>query len=509
MADSDDVRLSILMDENSVAQLERAALAMERAALAMEKSSGAARNSTAQYGATGGTAGDSNPSQGATRPTAAERMSDGMRWMENRFSDSGPTGQFFAPISRAMGNFGNSLDKLNDSTLTTTSRMGAFVETLPVIGQFTRGLREAISGLAGLSDRLRTQSQIAETAASINQGVRTSFDFQGGLEVERAIRSGRAGMAGAMAGRGFAGLGVDDPANLYDPFQATAFTRQISIAQQSQLVQLGIGDATSRVTALDEQIRRAEQNRRLAEDRVRGSQAMDSRARAGVSWMGYLSGSDKGDIDKSSRELLNNRQDLIAWEEKIRDLTRQRQEAGIDLERKRGEELQLNVTREQERLRVLQEQEGLVRAQTQAFGAMYPGQRQMAVNFLRQAKEKGSDTLTPFMLTFLRNAGAGQWVAREFERRGEKDPLNKEFQQLQGPEGNMPQTLGENLAAQRQAQKNLAELSMKIEASTTEAFSREFEKFVKTLISQMTAIVKKQSDLIGDRQQISNNVRGN
>lgn len=555
MSQENETTLSILMDENTIANLERAASAMERAGKAMELASKSASHSSDFYehggrpasgllsrtgrpstgfAEQGGRAGHHDGlnardvvsgrslvnqihgggQHGATKqdgPTTAERMLSGLQAAERRMSDHGDTGQLFAVFSRAMANTASSMEKLNDSTLTAGQRIQGFAESLPVVGQLARGLRELGNAVTGTTDALHRQAQSADRIAANMAAVHATEGQKIGMNIEGAGRLGRASVAATMAGRGFAGLGVADLADRNNPMMFGSWVRQIDISRQEQGARLGLAEAQARHDAAVREQEKALTGR----DKVRGEfdkadkrfQAAEAAGR-GWSWLS-VTGGTKTEIDEAGRARKQASDDLIAKEQHLQEATRARQESALEMERKRGEIIQSNISREQERLGILQQQEGLVRAQTQAFGGALKPQRQMAVSFLRQAEQKGWGSLMPSQLDMISRMGGGQRVQRELERRGEADPLTGEFRRLLGEGGNMPQGLSENLESQDKSRRSIAEMQMNLEASTTKAFAEKFDKFIDTLLKSMDRVVQEKAKELETRQRLGNNSRGN
>lgn len=520
---SEEAKLSILMDNSqAAAELERMANAWERAAQAQKEAMnrglgspmGRAWDATnaagSGMGATVGAAGATEDWKRAvsglrasaqelkTAVEAAGRMASGQRpagmfggmggMLSGAMSAAG-----VAAAGQGMSMVASSLDKLNDSTLSASQRTQAFAESLPLVGSFVRGIREMTEAVQGVTDRLRRQALAGEIHGLENPS-RLATEFkQGELSTSSAGRRGLADYWQGQARAGFAGLGVADPRNLYDPYQRSAFSRQIGLAQSRQGIQAEIAEVEARQRGQEKERKNAEWEAGVASNDAGEAKENYERLRkekGGPTFLGInvYSNRNKAEIDQAARDAQHTAQLEIQAREKLKRITEEGQQTAIELEQKKSAAVRASIDIEKEKLTVLKEQEGIVRAQTQSWGRATGAERQVMLAWAKQA-QKDPNSLARGQLDKLANY-APNMVARIYEQRGERDPGLREFQDLTKDLNNTPQGLGDNMREQQALEKKIADMSAKSAASAAEASSKAFDSFVKQIIDQFDAILK-------------------
>lgn len=516
---SEEAKVSILMDNaQAAAELERAAAAWERAANAQsaatkeQKEAAASQLLAAQAAARVARERTSSLQQSAYQQALqASGVPSGL-YATMGAPGSGLGGAMGAAAGamgvyaagHAMSAAAGAMAKLGDSTKRFDERLMSAAEGIPVVGTLVKGFRDLAEAVKGSADAMRRQAMAAEAiGGTMPMQHRARYAEMGAGTQAGVLRSTSTFWAG-QARRGFAGLGVADPRNLYDPYQAGAFSRQIGLAQSKQGILAGIAETEARGRGLNDERVGLDNLRTGAMDRLRSAQGDEQKARAGAHWLGSsVFGNSKAEIDRASRAQLQASRELMEIEQKIKENTENRQQNAMELERKRGELVGHSIALEKERLTVLKEQEGIVRAQTQGWGRATGAERQVATAWARQA-QRDPNSLARGQWDYLQRF-APNFVARHMEQRGEADPMLREFQALTGTLNNTPQGLGANLREQQDVEKRIAELSTKKSADTARLLEGAFGKFTDDIIAALLRIVKIRGDEIRNGQTIRNN----
>lgn len=448
-------------------------------------------------------------------------------WSERLFGKGGFQGAVIGGAgihyaATAIQQVAHGLSALGNSFLDARQKVQSIVESIPVLGTLMHGLRELGEAVSGTADVLRRQAMAfslrgAEEPATLRN-----------VQEEGALRMRGAGLAAVAAARerqaqaGLAGAGLAAPrgAALYDPLMMGRFGRQLGLAQtrltheaelaglqaeaekiqgrgvQLDAVRSSLRDDLAAAKAREEAIR-AEPG--WGNAGIRGAQAAGpvgfaaGHAAETFGFGDYFTGGYKGRLDEAMRERVLAAEKLELIEEQIAGHQKETQASQAALAQKRKELAQDDLAMAREKLGVLREQEGILRGTASSFYRMVGGEREMLLAWKKQADEKGFDSLLPTQVDDMVSMGGGagsvvgRWAERNIAQLMDKDPGFKEFAKVWddpalkgGPLG-----IGQNLREQARLEKEIWEMSHKVEAKAAASFNAAFDNFLDRLIKAM------------------------
>lgn len=565
----EDVKLSILMDESALQQLERAAQALEKTGERWGRSAASWRSATG---------GMSSAAQGAGMGSGQEAEDEARRKrfgaqlaginapivmdmatraeMARRERDSAERGQQkkpsyndqFAKFNRNLssglqgGELGQNLSQLgntlgdtfrklatvinaaSDSTLTLAQRQQGLIESLPIVGSFASGLREFGEAIRGVTNDLNLNRLRAESAGLLSSTSLSNQSQAGGMRIESARLAGTAAEHRRQADMGFAGLGVADPKNVFDPLERQRFQRETGIAQHRQGLEADAAGLAAQGKAIDAEERRLTGQRdnakRVHDESLAQAKLLQGKEReksASSGGLGWLVGNNsvnlagrphKAEIDDSGRSALQASKDLLTLEEQLREAQNRRHQHAEAVARNQHEQAKALVDLERSRLEILRSQGEIISGQTQSFGSLTRARQSLVTSTLQQAKDRGFDSLTMGQRNIIREGGFGQVVQRGIEKQIEGNPLFRQAQGLAADMGASPRgTLGENLTAQTAAQKLLVEATKKSEAAFATGVSTSFDKFLKGVEDVLRRILEAKLKELDGRRLVERNLR--
>lgn len=530
-----DDTIEMRFDDASLSRLERAAQAMEAAARTFGQSAGAGWRAGSVPGGVGGPglswpgqAGPTwpgatpGPGTGAPAPGQAPHGIGG--WvtealglpsaLAGAITKIAAFGLALEGVGRGLSGLARKLDILSDPFTTGHQKVTGATESIPVLGTVLRGLREFGEALQGLNTKLKLQAFEAEIE-STKEPLRIEHESQRyGLGIRQAGRTGLARARAAQAAAGFAGTGIADPSSVFDPLVMGRFSRQLGYAEHRMTLEAertGLGDELGALEAegvrLQDVMGAATHNRDKAMFRRDIAQLqlggqMPAIGPDPFSAFGQIAmRSVSGGAAKPQADLQRAHLDLVREEAQVGQVAKQTQENILQIQEKKSaiaqkdkEIAQAGIALEREKLGVLREQSDIIRGSSQSYFRAIGGRREMALAWLKQANEKGFQTLIPQQVDeivgVLGQAG-GRWAQRNYEQMASRDPKFQDALRqlndpaLQGADFN----LGKNLEAQRDLEKTIWDMTLKTEAKATAAFADAFGTSIDRLVAAMQKVM--------------------
>lgn len=405
----------------------------------------------------------------------------------------------------AMSRFADGLNKINDPLMDAGQRFRAVTEGLPVIGGFIKGLRELQEAVSGVAGRIALNTRKHQLDTPRTLGWYETMQSEYGLHVRQ---SGLAGAAETLAEQekgGFAGLGVADPGNPLDPLQMARFGRQIGYARERQGLEAEGARLNQETIERNSRLQQLERERkklavrdesrenaiaRIEEARKRGydvSYRTGERVKVGSNY-------GKVQLVKAAEDRILIAQEALKVEEQIKKVKEEQQAGALAVAENQKKTAENALHAEREKLALLREQGELLRGTAQSFGRSTAGERAMALAWVKQANEKGFDSLIPKQVATIEKVYgpvASRWAERNYTQQAARDPNFKEAVAAFGD----PSLKGANLdpvanvRQQVELQKTLVELGQKVETKAAAAFEKAFGNSIDGLVKAMERIV--------------------
>lgn len=132
-------------------------------------------------------------------------------------------------------------------------------------------------------------------------------------------------------------------------------------------------------------------------------------------------------VRKENEAILGVERNIAA----VQAIQEQKKQALVNLARAEAEQAKAALEHDKARLAGMQEIEGRFRGQAAAAGGMNAAEKALALQALRQAKEKGFESLQPVQQQWADRV-AHDWVEQQRIRKGEADPFTREVRELTG-----------------------------------------------------------------------------